>query len=111
MSDKRSVQLPMVATSWVETHPAQPTMATDAELDSMIGVVPADPSRIEDGWEHRFVAVGARAREMIELYQQLGFEVAADPVPDVLLPGGCAECFGGTTESYLSIYTRKPATD
>jgi len=67
-----------------------------------------DPARLEAGWEHRFVAEGRRADEMIALYRELGFEVAADPVPTLDMRGGCAACFGSSTDSHRSIYTRRP---
>lgn len=70
---------------------------------------PVDPARIRAGWEHRFVAAGARAEEMIDLYRELGFEVAADPVVTGGLVEGCATCFGGGGDEYRSIYTRRPA--
>lgn len=66
------------------------------------------PERIRDGWEHRFVAVGARAEEMIALYRELGFEVVADPVPTEALIDGCTACFGPGGQEYRSIYTRRP---
>lgn len=66
-----------------------------------------DPERIRAGWEHRFVAAGERAEEMIALYRELGFEVVADPVtPDIFIDG-CETCFGAGSEAYRSIYTRR----
>lgn len=74
----------------------------------MTGVGP-DPARLEAGWEHRFVAEAERAREMAQLYREVGFEVVADSVrPDSAL-GGCVTCFGETHQDYRSIYTRRPA--
>lgn len=69
---------------------------------------PVDPERIRAGWEHRFVASGARADEMIELYRELGFEVAADPLVTGGMVEGCATCFDAGGEEYRSIYTRRP---
>jgi hypothetical protein len=75
------------------------------------GVVDAvDPERIRAGWQHRFVAAGARADEMIELYRELGFEVAADPVVTGRMVEGCAACFGASADEYRSIYTRRPSS-
>ena len=73
------------------------------------GLVTASPERIRDGWEHRFVAAGPRAEEMMALYGELGFEVVADPVPAESLTRGCTACFGGAGEEYRSIYTRRRA--
>lgn len=71
----------------------------------------ADPERVRAGWQHRFVAAGARAEEMIELYRELGFEVAADPVPTGGPEDGCAGCFGAGGDEYRSIYTRRPGEE
>lgn len=80
--------------------------AAVAEDDWMTGVKP-DPARIRDGWEHRFVAEAERAREMVRLYGELGFEVAADVVQVDGSLGGCAACFGDSNQDYRSIYTRR----
>lgn len=66
-----------------------------------------DAERIRAGWEHRFLAAGERAEEMIALYRELGFEVVADPVAPDGLVDGCATCFGAGSEAYRSIYTRR----
>jgi hemerythrin-like domain-containing protein len=76
-------------------------------VSGMTGSTSPDPDRIQAGWEHRFVAAGARADEMIELYRQLGYEVAADPVRTHTLEDGCVACFTSGGESYQSIYTRR----
>ena len=65
-----------------------------------------DPKRLAEGWEHRFVATGERVEEMVALYRELGFEVAADPVRSEDPQGGCDVCFSGTVE-YRLIYTRR----
>lgn len=75
-----------------------------------LGLEP-DPLRIEAGWQHRFVAEGQRAEEMIRLYRELGFDVAADPVLTGHDPDECSVCFGTTGESYRAIYTRRLAPD
>ena len=48
-----------------------------------------DPVLTAQGWERRFVADGARAKEAIDLYQQLGFEVRAEPVGSAELGDDC----------------------
>jgi hemerythrin-like domain-containing protein len=45
---------------------------------------------------------------MITLYEELGFEVVADPLGVETLVEGCAACFGGGPEPVRSIYTRRP---
>jgi hypothetical protein len=66
-----------------------------------------DPERIRAGWEHRFVADAERAREMVQLYRELGFEVAADPVHLDAGHGACTACFEQSDRGHRSIYTRR----
>lgn len=75
----------------------------------MISPVPSPAARAADGWEFRFVAQGSRADEMIELYRNLGFEVAADPVVDELVGQPSPVCDACRTEAVgrmSAIYTR-----
>lgn len=73
---------------------------SDAELR-------ADPQRVADGWERRFVTDAHRADEVIALYESLGFEVCADPLrPDELGPG-CDDCALVAVLRFRTIYTRK----
>jgi len=83
----------------------------DSDVVDMTGDTRPDPERIRAGWVHRFVATGVRAEEMAELYRELGYEVAADPVVTHTLDGGCVVCLTSGGEQYLSIYTRRPAPD
>ncbi|MEN8374384.1 MAG: hypothetical protein ABFS34_02935 [Gemmatimonadota bacterium] len=75
--------------------------------DSWLAGVQPDPERLRAGWEHRFVADAERAREMVQLYLELGFEVAADPVRLDAAEGGCTACFEESDQGYRSIYTRR----
>lgn len=60
------------------------------------------------GWTKRFTALGRRLEEAVELYHQLGFEVALEPAdPDEQDFGGvesCKTCF--VTTHARVIYTR-----
>jgi len=40
------------------------------------GQLQADPALVAQGWERRFTADAQRAKEAMELYEQLGYEVA-----------------------------------
>jgi hypothetical protein len=40
----------------------------------------ADPERLTQGWERRFIADDARVAEMVRLYQELGYETVVDPI-------------------------------
>ncbi len=68
----------------------------------------ADPQRVADGWERRFLADGQRAAEAVALYEALGFEVAADPLAAPDLPSDCTDCQLATLLAFKTIYTRKP---
>ncbi len=54
--------------------------------------VEADPARIADGWERRFIADGPRVAEMVALYESLGYEVVADPIRAEQLDDECVDC-------------------
>lgn len=107
MTRRPGLKLPMIG------PPAGGGQASDSdplgstERAGVAGTAP-DPERLRAGWEHRFVADEARAREMAELYRELGFEVAEDPVVPGGLPDGCQQCFGGSPVEHRSIYTRRP---
>ena len=66
-----------------------------------------DPKRLADGWERRFIADGFRADEMVALYEELGFEVAADPVLPEQLTDDCQDCRLLILLDFKTIYTRK----
>ena len=66
-----------------------------------------DPERLAQGWERRFVADGARAKEMIQLYEELGFEVVSDPVTPEQLDDDCADCALLAALKFQTIYTRR----
>ncbi len=67
----------------------------------------ADPQRIADGWERRFVADAERAKEAMQLYAQLGYEVCADPVRADQMDEQCADCQLLMLLQFKMIYTRK----
>jgi len=66
-------------------------------------------NREAEGWERRFVAEGARAEEMIRLYQDLGFQVVADPVRVDEFGQLCEACGMVAQAAFVAIYTRRPA--
>jgi hypothetical protein len=70
----------------------------------------ADPARLAAGWERRFIADAARAREAVELYERLGYEVVADPVTAQELDHDCEGCALVRDLGFRTIYTRKQAT-
>lgn len=69
-----------------------------------------DPARIADGWERRFIADSARAEEAIQLYEGLGFEVAADPIRPDEMGEDCDDCQLLALMKFRTIYTRRKPT-
>lgn len=66
-----------------------------------------DPKRIAEGWERRFIADAARAEEAVALYEELGFEVVADPVRPDEMTDDCEDCRLLAMLKFKSIYTRR----
>jgi hypothetical protein len=67
----------------------------------------ANPERLADGWERRFLADPVRAKEAVELYTAMGFEVVADPVRPDELGEECEACRLLAQLHFKTIYTRK----
>ena len=67
----------------------------------------ADPELVSEGWERRFVADARRAEEAMELYEQLGFEVRAEPAQTEELPDDCVDCQLLLMFQFKTVYTRK----
>lgn len=67
-----------------------------------------DPALVAQGWERRFVADGKRAREAIALYEELGYEVHAEPVHPEHVNPDCEDCLLVAMMHFQMIYTRKP---
>ena len=61
------------------------------------------------GWQRQSVNDEPRLSELVQTYEELGFEVRLEPFdPDT--ESGCTECMRVQAERYKVIYTRK-ATD
>jgi len=73
---------------------------SDAQLEP-------DPALIAEGWERRFTADEQRAKEVVELYKQLGYEVRAEPVRAEELDDDCQDCRTVVSVHFRTIYTRK----
>ena len=67
----------------------------------------ADPALVAQGWERRFTADEQRAKEAIELYEKLGYEVRGEPVRPEELDEDCVDCRTVVAFHFLAIYTRK----
>jgi hypothetical protein len=66
----------------------------------------ADPDLVEAGWELRFIADGHRTAEARELYEQIGFDVRAEPLPGTDDPDECTSC-QEAVRNFHAIYTRR----
>ena len=66
-----------------------------------------DPALVAEGWERRFTADEQRAKEAMELYRQLGYEVRAEPVRPEELQDDCVDCRTVVSFHFQTIYTKK----
>ena len=69
--------------------------------------VQPDPALLEDGWERRQLADPDRAKEAVELYESLGFEVLAKELTEADFGDACKTCAVAGCNGYVMIYTRK----
>lgn len=61
-----------------------------------------------EGWTKQSTHDEPRLSEMVETYQELGFEVRLEPLrPEQTAE--CTECMKGSAEQFKVIYTRRPA--
>ena len=61
---------------------------------------------IKEGWERRATYDETRLAELVEMYQEVGYEVylkTFEPAEET----GCAECMQVAPEKYTTIFTRK----
>jgi len=90
-----------------DVGPLRFIVSTEAKRALSAAQVEADPSRVADGWERRFIADGPRAEEMMQLYRALGYEVVADPIRPEQLGNDCEDCRVLIQLAFRMIYTRK----
>ena len=69
--------------------------------------IAADEKLVAEGWVRRFLADEPRAKEAIDLYTSLGYEVKEhNLVPDDFADK-CGDCRSASCRAYVMIYTRK----
>lgn len=66
-----------------------------------------DPLLVAGGWQRRFTVDEERAKEVVDLYAQLGYEVRAEAVHAGEPQDDCHDCHASTTVRLRTIYTRK----
>ena len=59
------------------------------------------------GWEMRTTIDEPRLSELVELYEELGFEVLLREIDRETLGDGCNECYLVQPERFRTIYTRR----
>ena len=74
--------------------------------DPLAGIQ-SDPTLLAAGWERRYLADPDRAKEALETYAALGFEVLAQPLVPAQFPSSCGDCSSAVCRSYVLVYTRK----
>ncbi len=80
-----------------------------SSLDRVLsaGQLQADLALLAQGWQRRFTADAQRAKEAMELYEKLGYEVRAEPVRPEELDDDCEECGTVVAFHFVAIYTRR----
>jgi len=72
--------------------------------------LPADASLLEQGWEKRFMADSRMAREAVETYGALGYEVKLEPLSEDAMRDECSGC-KAILRQFSIVYTRKKKSD
>jgi hypothetical protein len=67
----------------------------------------ANSDLVAQGWERRFITDGLRARELVELYAELGYEVHLEPIDQQEFNEGCEDCALVALMQFATLYTRK----
>lgn len=67
---------------------------------------PSKPELVAQGWERRFMVGAGRAKESVELYSAMGYEVHLEPVVAADLSEECQDC-RLATDFFVTVYTRK----
>ena len=70
-----------------------------------------DPALVAEGWQPRFIADARQTKEATDLYEELGFEVRAEPVPIEDMGDECSDCQALILLQFKTIYTRKKGAD
>lgn len=67
----------------------------------------ANSELVAQGWERRFITDGLRAREMVGLYTELGYDVHLEPIDQQEFDEGCEDCALVALLKFVTLYTRK----
>lgn len=73
--------------------------------------MPQEEKLEKNGWKRRSVVDEPRVKELVELYQSLGFETRIEPIRPEEMVGECTECLEVDCKRYKAIYTRRKGVD
>ena len=65
-----------------------------------------DPALVAQGWQRRFTVDEERAKEVAQLYTELGYEVRSEPVVTGEVADDCHDCHSFMAVRLRTIYTR-----
>jgi hypothetical protein len=68
--------------------------------------LPPNPNLLAEGWERRFIADARMARDAVEMYRELGYEVRLEPVTADELKDECSGC-KALIQQFKVVYTKK----
>jgi hypothetical protein len=83
-----------------------PDMQEDSASLLPAAVLRQDSRLANQGWVRRFLADKHRTEEAIQLYEQMGLEVLAEPIVEGDLPDACEDCQLAVLLEFRVIYTR-----
>lgn len=72
--------------------------------------MPPDPELTAKGWEQRFIADPRMARDAVDTYGDLGYEVKLVPLKLDTLKDECSGC-KAILKQFSTVYTRRRHTD
>ncbi len=68
--------------------------------------LPADSTLSAQGWEKRFLADARMAKEAVQTYSELGYEVRLEPLREDEMKDECSGC-KSLLKHFKTVYTRK----
>jgi hypothetical protein len=90
-----------------DVEPLRFIVSAEAQRVLSSAQIEANPARIAEGWERRFIADGPRAEEMMRVYEDIGFEVLAEPILPEHVGDQCEDCQLLIRLQFKMIYTRR----
>lgn len=86
-----------------------PVRPPDGARDDNGFALRADSELVAQGWVRRHLADPARAKESVELYTAMGFEVKVRKLEPTNFGPECQDCALSACRTFVMIYTRKNA--